>query len=93
VAYCQGPSSDNPQGDPARIEFRQSGEVVARAGGSIGVAFTVEVPPGHIEIWSNGTHVADVDEGVDLSTYVEPGPEDVTYVASSAEGCPKAPLR
>jgi hypothetical protein len=93
VAYCQAPSSDNPQGDPVEIEFRQDGEIVARAGGSPGTAVTVEVPLGHIEIWSNGAHVADVNEGVDPARYVEPGPKDVTYVASSAEGCPKPPLR
>ena len=87
VAFCQGPSSDNPQGDPVSIEFRQGSEVVARANGSIGTAFTVEVPWGATQIFVDGVQKGAVDEGVHRDTYHSPEPDDVTYIAT-AEGCP-----
>lgn len=88
VAFCQGAASDNPQGDPVSIEFRQGSEVVARATGSAGVALTVEVPWGPTQIYVDGVQKGSVDEGVSADAYHSPGPEDVTYIAS-AEGCPE----
>jgi hypothetical protein len=92
VAFCQGPSSDNPNGDPVNIEFRQGSTVVARATGSIGTAFTVKVPWGPVQIFVDGVQKGAVDEGVSADAYHSPGPEDVTYIGT-AEGCPDdAPL-
>ena len=93
VAFCQGPSSDNPNGDPVEIEFRQGSTVVARAAGSVGTAFTVEVPVGAVQIFVNGVQKGSVNEGVPTDApYHSPGPNDVTYIAT-AEGCPdSAPL-
>ena len=90
VAFCQGPSGDNANGDPVGIEFRQGHKVVVRATGSVGVAFTVEVPLGAIQIYVDGVQRGSVDEGVASDgPYHSPGPDEVTYVAS-AEGCPPA---
>ncbi len=92
VAFCQGPSSDNADGDPVQIEFRQGSKVVARASGSVGTAFTVEVPQGAVQIYVNGVQKGSVDEGVRTgASYHSPGPDDVTYIAD--QGCPEsAPL-
>src|SRR4051794_26281122 len=92
VAFCQGPSSDNPNGDPVEIEFRQGSAVVARATGSVGTAFTVEVPMGAVQIYVDGVQKGSVDEGVPTDApYHSPGPHDVTYISSA--GCPdSAPL-
>jgi hypothetical protein len=91
VAFCQGPSSDNPNGDPVTIEFRQGSEVVARAMGDVGTAFTVKVPWGPVQIYVDGVRKGSVDDDVSADAYHSPGPKDVTYISS--EGCPEdAPL-
>ena len=92
VAFCQGPSSENADGDLVEIEFRQGSKVVARASGSVGTAFTVEVPPGAVQIYVDGVQKGSVDEGVPHGRpYHSPGPDDVTYIAD--QGCPEsAPL-
>ena len=92
VAFCQGPSSDNADGDPVEIEFRQGSRVVARASGSVGTAFTVEVPLGAVQIYVDGVQKGLVDEGVRTdASYHSPGPDDGTYIAD--QGCPEsAPL-
>jgi hypothetical protein len=87
VAFCQGPSGDNPNGDPVEIEFRQGSTVVATATGSVGTAFTVEVPVGAVQIYVDGVQKGSVDEGVPTDAASRsPGPDDVTYI--SGEGCP-----
>ena len=92
VAFCQGPSSDNPDGDPVEIEFREGSTVVARTTGSVGTAFTVEVPVGAVQIYVDGVQKGSVNEGVPTDApYHSPGPDDVTYIAD--QGCPEsAPL-
>jgi len=92
VAFCQGSSSDNAQGDPFSVELRQGSTVVARGSGSVGTAFTFEVPAGAITIYVEGVQKGSVNEGVDPDAYHSPGPDDVTYIATG-EGCPEsAPL-
>lgn len=89
VAFCQGPSSDNPNGDPVQIEFRQGDTVVARATGSVGTAFTAEVPLGPIQIYVNGVRKGSVNDGIAAEGPDHPpAPDEVTYVASE-EGCPE----
>jgi hypothetical protein len=91
VAYCQGSSSDNPEGDPVAVEFRQGSTVVARGSVSIGVAFTAEVPLGAVQIHVDGVERGAVNEGVPTDgPYRSPAPDDVTYVASG-DGCPDVP--
>ena len=88
VAYCQGPSSDHPNGDPVDVEFRQGSTVVARGSVSVGVALTAEVPVGAIQIYVDGVQMGAVDEGVATDgPYHSPAPDEVTYIASAA-GCP-----
>jgi hypothetical protein len=88
VAFCQGPSSDNPNSDPVRIEFRQGRSVVARAEGSVGIAFTAEVPLGAVQIYVDGVQKGAVNEGVATDgPYRPPAPDEVIYIASE-EGCP-----
>ena len=92
MAFCQGSSSDNAQGDPFSVELRQGSTVVARGSGSVGTAFTFEVPAGAITIYVEGVQKGSVNEGVDPDAYHSPGPDDVTYIATG-EGCPEsAPL-
>ena len=88
VASCQGSSSDNPQGDPVSVEFRQGSTVVARGIGSVGTAFTVEVPLGAIEIYVDGVRKGVVNEGVPTDgPYHSPAPDEFIYMASG-DGCP-----
>jgi hypothetical protein len=93
VAFCQGPSSDNPNGNPVEIEFRQGSTVVARATGSVGIAFTVEVPVGATQIYVDGVKEGEVNEGVTTDgPYHSPAPDEITYLATS-DDCPDtAPL-
>jgi hypothetical protein len=89
VAYCQAPSSDNPDGDPVNVEFRQGSTVVARGSVSVGVAFTAEVPLGAIQIYVDGVQMGAVNEGVATDgPYHSPAPDEVTYIASAEGGCP-----
>jgi hypothetical protein len=91
VAFCQGSSSDNAQGDPVQVEFRQGSTVVATGSMSVGVAFTAEVPIGAIQIYVDDVEVGAVNEGVDADVFpASPEPEDATYLATG-EGCPKRP--
>ncbi len=93
VACCHGPSSDNPQGDPVEVQFRQGSEVVHRAWVDVGTAFTAEVPVGAVGIYVDDVRMGAVDESVDPdASYRSPGPDDVTYIAGSAEGCPEEAL-
>lgn len=87
VAYCQGPSSDNPDDGFLDVEFRQGATVVAQGSMSAGSVLTAEVPWGATQIYVDGVQVGAVDEGVDPDVYHSPGPDDVTYIRS-AEGCP-----
>jgi hypothetical protein len=88
VAYCQGPSSDTPDGDSVNVEFRQGSTVVARATVSVGIVLTVEVPVGDIQIYVDDSQVGEVNEGTSADgPYSSPAPDEVTYIAS-AEGCP-----
>ena len=88
VAFCQGSSSDSPQGDPVSVEFRQGSAVVARANGSVGVAFTVEVPVGAVQIYVDGVRKGAVNEGVPTDgPYRSPAPDEFIYLASG-DGCP-----
>jgi hypothetical protein len=90
VAYCQGPSSDDPNGDPVDVEFRQGAAVVARATVSVGVAVTVEVPVGAVQIYVDGVRRGAVDEGVATDgPYHSPAPDEITYLRSP-EGCPES---
>ena len=93
VAFCQGSSSDNPQGDPFSVELRQGSTVVARGIGSIGTAFTFEVPVGGVQIYVDGVKKGAVNEGVPTDgPYHSPAPDEITYVRSG-EGCPdSAPM-
>jgi hypothetical protein len=88
VAFCQGSSSDNPQGEPFSVELRQGSTVVARGTGSIGTAFTFEVPVGAVQIYVDGVRTGAVDEGVPTDgPYRSPAPDEITYLRSG-EGCP-----
>jgi hypothetical protein len=93
VAFCQGSSSDNPRGDPFSVELRQGSTVVARGIGSIGTAFTFEVPVGGVQIYVDGVKKGAVDEGVPTDgPYRSPAPDEITYMRSG-EGCPdSAPM-
>ena len=91
VAFCQGPSAGNPNGDPVQIEFRQGKKVVARATGSVGTAFTIEVPLGAVQIYADGVRMGVVNEGVATDgPYHSPAPDEISYVATE-EGCPATP--
>ena len=88
VAVCQGSSSDNPRGDPVSVEFRQGSTLVARAIGSVGIAFTVEVPVGAVQISVDGVQKGSVNEGVPTDgPYHSPAPDEFIYMASG-DGCP-----
>jgi hypothetical protein len=91
VAFCQGSSSDNAQGNPVQVEFRQGSTVVATGSMSVGVAFTAEVPIGGIQIYVDDVEVGAVNEGVDAEAFPgSPEPDDASYLATG-EGCPKSP--
>ena len=93
VALCQGSSSDNPQGDPFSVELRQGSTVVARGIGSMGTAFTFEVPVGGVQIYVDGVPKGAVNEGVPTDgPYHSPAPDEITYMRSG-EGCPDSAPR
>ena len=93
VAFCQGSSSDNPQGDPFSVELRQGSTVVARGIGSMGTAFTFEVPVGGVQIYVDGVTKGAVNEGVPTDgPYHSPAPGEITYMRSG-EGCPDSAPR
>jgi hypothetical protein len=90
VAFCQGPSTDDPHGDLVTVEFRQGATVVARGTVPVGTALTAEVPVGAIQIYVDGVRMGAVNEGVATDgPYHSPAPDEVIYIAS-AEGCPDA---
>ena len=88
VAYCQGPSAENAQGDPIQVEFRQGSTVVHRATVSVGTAFTAEVPWGATDIYVDGVQTGTVNEGVPDEAYGSPAPDDAIYMRSP-QGCPE----
>ena len=91
VAYCQGTSSEDPDGEPVRVEFRQGSTVVASGLVDRGVAFTAEVPLGGVQIYVDGVRRGAANEGVPTDgPYHPPAPDEYVYVAS-AEGCPATP--
>ena len=86
VAWCQGPSSDEPDDGMLDVEFRQGSTVVAQGSVNVGFAFIAEVPLGGVQIYADGVYRGAVNEGVATDgPYHSPGP--VTYLASP-EGCP-----
>lgn len=93
VACCQGPSSDHPDGDPVDVGFRQGSTVVARGTVPVGVALTVEVPVGGVQIHVDGVRVGAVDEGVATDgPHHSPAPDEVTYLHGPG-GCPDSASR
>lgn len=91
VAYCQGILSGDPGGDVVDVEFRQGTTVVARGSMPAGMAITVEVPAGGVQIWVDDVQVGSVAEGVSTDgPYRRPAPDEVSYLRG-AEGCPATP--
>ena len=91
VAFCQGATSDNPNGDPLAVEFRQEDTVVAEQTMSVGEAFTAEVPVGQIDFYVGDVFRGTVNEGMATDgPYHSPEPGEVNYLRSP-EGCPESP--
>ena len=88
VAYCQGPSSDDPDDGLLDVEFRQGSTVVAQDSVSAGTPFIAEVPVGAVQIYVDGVERGAASEGVPMDgSHHSPAPDEVTYVAAG-EGCP-----
>ena len=88
VAYCQGPSSDDPEDGLLDVEFRQGSTVVAQDSVSAGTPFIAEVPVGAVQIFVDGKERGAFSEGVPTDgPHHSPAPDEVTYVAAG-EGCP-----
>jgi hypothetical protein len=92
VAFCQGASSAIHDDGFLDVEFRQGTKVVAANSASVGTVISAEVPIGGIQIYVDGVKVGSVNEGVSTEDpWVEPGPNDATYMAAG-EGCPAKPF-